>query len=331
MAGGNPTAWRGALRRQATRRAGHGRGPSSRDGGSPAGRSHAPRCRGRALDLSGQRPELGHGRAQPDPVALGRRGREQGAVQALVVGADEQRPSHHPLRLVAVTTPNEHIGTAQRGAHDQATRSPTGCRRRRPNRCGAARRRPGRGPDRMAPRRRCGSSESASDANRSTSVVTESPRRRWTPRGRRRVPSPSRPSARRASEQVECTVGRETGRSGQIATRQSAWRTPRRWKARYTTSSRAAERRKGPAAPRTVDGTEDRDFDTVVGHAGERSAPFARGQASAWGRRDSNPHWGRFKRPASASWATPPRAPFLTESGTATRMARWSRHSGRST
>jgi hypothetical protein len=25
-----------------------------------------------------------------------------------------------------------------------------------------------------------------------------------------------------------------------------------------------------------------------------------------WGRRDSNPHCGRFKRPASASWATPP-------------------------
>ena len=26
----------------------------------------------------------------------------------------------------------------------------------------------------------------------------------------------------------------------------------------------------------------------------------------AWGRRDSNPHWRRFKRPASADWATPP-------------------------
>jgi hypothetical protein len=25
-----------------------------------------------------------------------------------------------------------------------------------------------------------------------------------------------------------------------------------------------------------------------------------------WGRRDSNPHWRRFKRPASADWATPP-------------------------
>src|SRR5580692_9558418 len=37
MAGGNPTAWRGALLRQATRGAGHGRGPSSQDGGSPRG------------------------------------------------------------------------------------------------------------------------------------------------------------------------------------------------------------------------------------------------------------------------------------------------------
>ena len=29
--------------------------------------------------------------------------------------------------------------------------------------------------------------------------------------------------------------------------------------------------------------------------------------ASRWGWRGSNPHWGRFKRPASADWATPPR------------------------
>ena len=45
-----------------------------------------------------------------------------------------------------------------------------------------------------------------------------------------------------------------------------------------------------------------------------------------WGRRDSNPHWGRFKRPASASWATPPGTPFLTETDRIPRMAlrRWS-------
>jgi hypothetical protein len=30
---------------------------------------------------------------------------------------------------------------------------------------------------------------------------------------------------------------------------------------------------------------------------------------SPWGRRDSNPHCGRFKRPASADWATPPAPP----------------------
>src|SRR6202035_2376779 len=29
--------------------------------------------------------------------------------------------------------------------------------------------------------------------------------------------------------------------------------------------------------------------------------------ACGWGRWDSNPHWRRFKRPASADWATPPK------------------------
>ena len=32
-----------------------------------------------------------------------------------------------------------------------------------------------------------------------------------------------------------------------------------------------------------------------------------------WGRRDSNPHCGRFKRPASADWATPPRRSGTTK------------------
>ena len=31
-----------------------------------------------------------------------------------------------------------------------------------------------------------------------------------------------------------------------------------------------------------------------------------RSVACSWGRRESNPHWGRFKRPASADWATSP-------------------------
>lgn len=36
--------------------------------------------------------------------------------------------------------------------------------------------------------------------------------------------------------------------------------------------------------------------------------PINGGKASCWwGRRDSNPHWRRFKRPASTNWATPPR------------------------
>src|ERR1700691_669407 len=31
----------------------------------------------------------------------------------------------------------------------------------------------------------------------------------------------------------------------------------------------------------------------------------------SWGRRGSNPHWGHFKCPASADWATPPKWPGL--------------------
>ena len=33
-------------------------------------------------------------------------------------------------------------------------------------------------------------------------------------------------------------------------------------------------------------------------------------KTTAWGRRDSNPHWRRFKRPASTDWATSPQGIF---------------------
>ena len=90
MAGRNPTAWRAPLRRQATRRAGHGRGRSSRDGAvQPAARPGRPR-------RSGPRPSpasvssCAMAARKPDPVALGGRGAQQRPVEALVVGADEQ-------------------------------------------------------------------------------------------------------------------------------------------------------------------------------------------------------------------------------------------------
>ncbi len=58
MAGGNPTAWRGALRRQASPAAGHGRGPSSGDGGTRARIRRHGRLRGTARrDVRPLRPE----------------------------------------------------------------------------------------------------------------------------------------------------------------------------------------------------------------------------------------------------------------------------------
>ena len=41
-----------------------------------------------------------------------------------------------------------------------------------------------------------------------------------------------RPSARRTSDEVECAVDSDSGRSGHSASDHSAWRTPLRWKAR---------------------------------------------------------------------------------------------------
>ncbi len=122
----------------------------------------------------------------------------------------------------------------------------------------SARRRPAKTEPRTKPNacaNRLGSSVPvAKRANRSTSVVTSSPNRRRPPRGRCALPSAVVPSARRASDAVEWTVDRVTGRSGQIACAHSACRTPPRWKARYTTSSSAALRRNEVAMPRTTTG-----------------------------------------------------------------------------
>ena len=38
--------------------------------------------------------------------------------------------------------------------------------------------------------------------------------------------------------------------------------------------------------------------------------PASSGVHRGWGRRDSNPHWRRFKRPASTDWATSPQGIF---------------------
>jgi putative transposase len=45
-----------------------------------------------------------------------------------------------------------------------------------------------------------------------------------------------------------------------------------------------------------------------AGHFVLKSGPLNGVHRTPWGRRDSNPHWRRFKRPASADWATPPGA-----------------------
>ena len=101
MAGGNPTAWRGALPRQATPRAGHGTAPSSQDGGSPAGcPSAAPGWPGTAASPARvcrcAMAEWSRTRLPWAAVAI-----EEGAVEPLVVGADLQRlagPSTRPRR-----------------------------------------------------------------------------------------------------------------------------------------------------------------------------------------------------------------------------------------
>ena len=230
MAGGNPTAWRGALPQQATRGAGHGRGPSSQGGGSPLGRAPPSGL----VDGSPRRPASATGPwrhaagpgcpGQPSPrAALGTSARRRGSAAApcrTIHSATSPRPSR-----TSASAPRRAVRTTRDSTSDWVPSKTAQSVRRNPAKSGP-RIRP------MAARSCWGSSDVASDANRSTSVVTESPSRRATPRGRCWWPCASRPSARRASEEVECAVANDTGRSGQIASDHSACRTPPRWKAR---------------------------------------------------------------------------------------------------
>ena len=309
MAGGNPTAWRGALPRQATRGAGHGRGPSSQGGGSPPGPCRRPGWwMGR---LSGQRQQLGHGCMQPDPVALGGRGHEQRSVQALVVGAHLQCLPNHPLGLVPTSEPYERVGTAECRAHHQCLDLRLGAVEDGP--VGASQPGEERAPDQ------------AHGPEELLRVIGRRERREPLDVGRDRVPQPQvdatgkmRPAGRVAAQRPAGVRGRRM-RGGQRHRPLG----PDGQRPFGVTDAIAVEgevdhelargrpvERSGRAAD--DDRTEDRDFDAVVGHDGERSATHgdvfhAPGPGlSSWGRRDSNPHWGRFKRPASACWATPP-------------------------
>ena len=259
--------------------------------------------------------KLRHGRVEPDPVALRRRsppkvrgrGARRRGSRAGPVGSIHSASSPLPRRTKP-SAPRSAVRTTSASIAAWVPSKTAQSVRRNPEK---------RGPrtSRMARASWCGSSAPASASKRSTSVVTAPPRERATPRGRWGQPRVSRPRARRASEEVESAVDRDTARSGQIASDHSPWRTPWRWKARYTTSSSTAARRNGPTAPRTATGPR-----TATSTA-SLLTPGNGLRRSSWGRRDSNPHWGRFKRPASACWATPP-APFLTESGSVGRMAR---------
>ena len=145
-------------------------------------------------------------------------------------------------------------------------------------------------------------------------------RRSATPQGRCAAPSAARPSARRASDDGGMHGGRghrpvgpdrqrPLGVADTLAVEGEVHHELER--------SRAVERLRRRRAPRPDRAPRPRHRRGVTPGNGRR-----RGRA-AWGRRDSNPHWGRFKRPASASWATPPADPFLTPTGTPMRMSRW--------
>ena len=72
------------------------------------------------MGLAGPGQELGHGGAQGHPVALGGGGLEQGPVEALVVGTDDQRPTQGPRGPVGQTGSHQRARGTQCRVHDQA-------------------------------------------------------------------------------------------------------------------------------------------------------------------------------------------------------------------
>ena len=71
----------------------------------------------RCGSVAGDDEQLRHGGAQPDAIALGGEGAEQGAVEALVVRTQDQAPSHDPLGLSGLTLAQQPFDTPQHGVH----------------------------------------------------------------------------------------------------------------------------------------------------------------------------------------------------------------------
>ena len=75
-----------------------------------------------------------------------------------------------------------------------------------------------------------------------------------------------------------------------------------------TTATSGCSRATGPTSRRcgsTRTGSTKRRSSSVSAMSRDR-CPGCLARSQLWGRRDLNPHYGRFKRPASASWATSP-------------------------
>ena len=304
MAGGNPTAWRGALRRQATRGAGHGRGPSSRDGGSPPGAVHRPLRRSVAGPrLSGQRAAAGPWPSAAGPGCPGppwpRAARGTGARRT---GSPRSARRTIHSASVAATAADERVGAPRAPCAPPTPR----CSDWVPSKTAQSVR---RSPAKSGPRTKRMAPEEP------LRVVRRGERREPLDVGRDRVAQPEVDAAGKVQAAVRRRGPAPAGR-------------PRRSSARWTATpagrarSPAPTRHDGPLAGgrRGRRRARARPSGGTVrprrGRRPDRGPRLRRRRGSrrgtvgatrpAWGRRDSNPHWGRFKRPASASWATPP-------------------------
>ena len=75
---------------------------------------------------------------------------------------------------------------------------------------------------------------------------------------------------------------------------------------------KTCSRRSSTKSGWTADRPSTRSSVFLLAGTTSRTMRFAH-RPGRWGRRDSNPHWRRFKRPASADWAT---SPFVQMPGT---------------
>ena len=201
---------------------------------------------------------------QPDPVALRGRGHEQRAVEALVVRAHPQCLPNRPFGLVPATELHEHrrhprsaVRTTNDSMSDWVPSKTAQSVRRNPEKSGPR-------TSRMASRSWRGSSEEASAANRSTSVVTEPPRSEMRRHGEdaagRRRPDPA-PGGRPRRSNARWRGGRPLGpdRQGPLGVTHAA---PVEGEVDHELERSRAMERSGSAAD--DDRTEDRDFDACV-------------------------------------------------------------------